>query len=232
MNVRGFSAGGFFPTPILFRAIPFAVFITLLAVEPWLGRQLADVLDARWLYGVRSIIVAGLLLLFWHRFDELAVRRPAVRECLLALGVGVAVLAIWLKLDAGFFVLGQSGAGFDPRTADGSFDWPLAVMRLAGSALVVPVMEELFWRSLVMRWLENADFAAVAPARVGIFALLFSSLAFGFEHNQWAAGILAGLAYGWLYLCSRNLWLPIIAHTVTNAGLGVWVLATGSWYFW
>lgn len=232
MNVRGFSAGEFFPAPILFRAIPFAVFITLLAVEPWLGRQLADVLDARWLYGVRSIIVAGLLLLFWQRFDELVVRRPGVRECLLALGFGLAVLAIWLKLDGGFFVLGQSGAGFDPRTADGSFDWPLAIMRLAGSALVVPVMEELFWRSLVMRWLENADFAAVDPARVGFFALLFSSLAFGFEHNQWAAGILAGLAYGWLYLRSRNLWLPIIAHTVTNAGLGVWVLATGSWYFW
>lgn len=232
MNVRGFSAGELFPPPILFRAIPFAVFITLLAVEPWLGRQLAGVLDARWLYGVRSIIVAGLLLLFWRRYDELAVCRPRVREYLLALGVGLAVLVIWLKLDAGFFVLGQSGAGFDPRTADGSLDWPLAVMRLAGSALVVPVMEELFWRSLVMRWLENADFAAVDPARVGIFALLFSSLAFGFEHNQWAAGILAGLAYGWLYLRSRNLWLPIIAHTVTNAGLGVWVLATGSWYFW
>ena len=232
MNVRGVSAGEFFPLSILFRAIPFAVFITLLAVEPWLGRQLADVLDARWLYGVRSIIVAGLLLLFWRRFDELTVRRPGARECLLALGVGLAVLAIWLKLDGGFFVLGQSGAGFDPRTPDGSLDWPLAIMRLAGSALVVPVMEELFWRSLVMRWLENADFAAVDPARVGAFALLFSSLAFGFEHGQWAAGILAGLAYGWLYLRSRNLWLPIIAHTVTNAGLGIWVLATGSWYFW
>lgn len=232
MNARLCSASGLLPPPILFRAIPFAVFITLLAAEPLLGRQLADMFDVRWLYGVRSIIVAGLLLMFWRHFDELAVRRPGVREYLLALGVGLAVLVIWLKLDSGFFVLGQSGSGFDPRTTDGSIDWPLAVMRLAGSALVVPLMEELFWRSLAMRWLENANFAAVDPARVGIFALLFSSLAFGFEHSQWMAGILAGLAYGWLYLRSRNLWLAIIAHTVTNAGLGVWVLATGSWYFW
>ena len=232
MIVRLSSASGLFAPPILFRAIPFAVFITLLAAEPWLARQLADLFDVRWLYGVRSVIVAGLLLLFWCRFDELAVHLPKARECLLAIGAGLAVLAIWLTLDSGFFVLGQSGSGFDPRTVDGSIDWPLAVMRLAGSALVVPLMEELFWRSLVMRWLENADFSALDPARVGIFALLFSSIAFGIEHSQWAVGILAGLAYGWLYLRSRNLWLPIIAHTVTNAGLGVWVLATGDWHFW
>lgn len=232
MNVRVFSPGKFFPPPVLYRAIPFAVFIGLLAFEPWLGRQLADVLDAHWLYGVRSIIVAGLLLLFWRRFDELAVRRPGVPACLLALVVGLAVLAVWLALDSGFFVLGQPGSGFDPRTGGDSIDWLLALMRLAGSALVVPVMEELFWRSLVMRWLENTDFAAVDPVRVGIFALLSSSLAFGFEHSQWAAGVLAGLAYGWLYQRSRNLWVPIISHAVTNAGLGVWVLATGTWYFW
>lgn len=232
MNIQRYWANGLLTPPILFRAIPFVVFIILLAVEPWLGRQLADVLDPRWLYGVRSIIVASLLLLFWRRFDELAVRRPGARECLLALGVGLAVLAVWLKLDNGIFVLGQPGSGFDPRTGANSIDWPLALMRLAGSALVVPVMEELFWRSLVMRWLEDTDFVAVDPVRVGIFALLFSSLAFGFEHSQWAAGILAGLAYGWLYLHSRNLWVPIVAHAVTNAGLGIWVLATGSWYFW
>ncbi len=232
MNLRVFSPNGVLPPPLLARAIPFVIFIGLLAAEPWLGRQLADVIDARWLYGVRSIIVAGLLWFFWSRFEELAVRRPDRRQCFLGVAVGLVVLAIWLTLDTGFFVLGQSGSGFDPRTGEGLLDWPLALMRLAGSALVVPVMEELFWRSLIMRWLVNADFAAVDPARVGISALLFSSLAFGFEHSQWAAGIIAGLAYGWLYQRSRNLWLPILAHAVTNAGLGVWVLVTGAWYFW
>ena len=232
MNARVFSAGGFFPPAILYRAIPFAVFIGLLAVEPWLARQLPDGLDARWLYGVRSLLVASLLLLFWRHFGELARGPTKTRDWLLALVVGLAVLAIWLKLDSGIFVLGQSGSGFDPRMEDGSLDWPLALMRLAGSALVVPLMEELFWRSLVMRWLEKADFVAVDPARVGIFALLFSSLVFGIEHSQWVAGILAGLAYGWLYQRSRNLWVPIVAHVVTNAGLGIWVLVTGSWYFW
>ncbi|MDZ7778822.1 MAG: CPBP family glutamic-type intramembrane protease [Gemmatimonadota bacterium] len=38
--------------------------------------------------------------------------------------------------------------------------------------------------------------------------------------------------YGWLYLRTANLWVPVIAHAVTNAILGGWVLVTGSWTFW
>jgi CAAX prenyl protease-like protein len=215
------------------RAIPFALFIGLMAVEPWLGQLLAGLVDARWLYGMRSLVVAGLLVLFWRSFSEL--QKPGCLrsgEIWQALAVGVAVLAIWVTFDSGFFVLGQSGSGFDPRGADGRLDWALAAMRLAGSALLVPVMEELFWRSLIMRWLEDAEFSAVTPARVGIRALLLSSLAFGLEHSQWFAGALAGLAYGWLYVRTGNLWASVLAHAVTNAALGGWVLSMGAWYFW
>lgn len=226
---RGFSSS----LPAAARAIPFAVFIGLMAAEPWLGRALAGYIDPRWLYGVRAMLVAGLLFVFWRSFIELTlVRRPAWREMGFAFVVGLLVLAIWLALDSGIFVLGHSGSGFEARTADGGLDWPLALMRLAGSALLVPLMEELFWRSLIMRWLEEADFASVEPSRVGMRALLLSSLVFGLEHSQWLAGILAGLAYGWLYLRSGNLWVAVFAHAVTNAGLGIWVLATGAWHFW
>jgi len=68
--------------------------------------------------------------------------------------------------------------------------------------------------------------------RNGVRALLISSIVFGIEHGLWLAGIIAGLAYGWLYIRSGNLWLPIFAHAVTNLLLGAWVLATGQWHFW
>lgn len=222
-----------FPAPAVARALPFAVFIGLMAAESWLAAQLTGVIDPRWLYGIRAALVAGLLFVFLPSFMELtSARRPSIREVGLALAAGLFVLAVWLLLDSGIFVLGQSGSGFDPRTADGSIDWSLALMRLAGAALVVPLMEELFWRSLVMRWLEDADFLTVNPVRVGLRAVLLSSIVFGLEHSQWAAGMLAGLVYGWLYVRSGNLWVPVAAHAVTNAGLGIWVLATGAWYFW
>jgi CAAX prenyl protease-like protein len=93
-------------------------------------------------------------------------------------------------------------------------------------------MEELFWRSFLMRWIDRHDFLSLAPALVSLKAIVISSIVFGFEHTLWFAGILAGLAYAWLYRASGSLWPPIIAHAVTNGVLGVWVIQTGQWQFW
>ena len=41
-----------------------------------------------------------------------------------------------------------------------------------------------------------------------------------------------GAAYALLYTRTNNLWAPVVAHTVTNAILGVWIVATGSWHLW
>jgi CAAX prenyl protease-like protein len=110
--------------------------------------------------------------------------------------------------------------------------WALALGRLAGLALVVPVMEEIFWRSFLLRWIERHDFLKVAPQQVRWGALLITTALFALEHNRWLAGAIAGAAYGWVYVRSGNLWVPIVSHAVTNALLGVWILVTGSWHFW
>jgi CAAX prenyl protease-like protein len=124
-----------------------------------------------------------------------------------------------------------ASAGFDPRSA-GRIDWPLVVMRIAGAALVVPVMEELFWRSFLMRWIDTPAFETVEPSQVTIKSVMITSVLFGFEHNLWLAGIVAGLAYSALYMRHRTIWSPILAHAVTNCLLGFWVVYTGSWTYW
>ena len=155
---------------------------------------------------------------------------PGPAALLAAIGAGVLVLVLWIKLDASWMTIGM-GPGYNPTT-DGRIDWLLVAIRIAGAALVVPLMEELFWRSFLMRWVEASDFEAVEPARVGLKGLLVSSLLFGFEHNLWLAGIVAGLAYALLYMRYRNLWSAVLAHAVTNALLGAWVVSTGNWTFW
>jgi len=55
---------------------------------------------------------------------------------------------------------------------------------------------------------------------------------FGIEHNLWLAGILAGLAYGGLYIRSGKLRSAIAAHAVTNFLLGSWVVYSSQWQFW
>lgn len=217
----------------LARILPFACYIALLAVEPLLAAMLPG-LDARWLYAVRIGGVTLLLAAFARSYGELhAAPRLGEFEWLAALGAGVVVFLLWISLDLPWMKLGAGeAADFDPRDAAGHIEWPLAAVRLFGAAAVVPVMEELFWRSFVMRWLERQDFLALAPSATGLRALAISSLVFGVEHDLWLAGAVAGLAYGWLYMRTNSLWAPIAAHALTNLLLGLWVLQSGNWRFW
>lgn len=216
--------------PAVARVVPFALYIVFLAASG----AVADAagFDGRWLYPVRAVVVALALVWFWRHYDELRGRMQLPGGYwALAFGVGIVVFVLWINLGASWMLMGEGGKGFDPRD-DGRVNVVLAAFRIAGASLVVPVMEELFWRSFVMRWIDNPRFGEQSPGTVSMKALAVSSIVFGFEHNEWLAGIVAGLAYGWLYRATRNLWVPVVAHGVTNALLGAWVLYTGSWQFW
>jgi hypothetical protein len=217
----------------LARILPFALYIGFLAATPLIADALPG-LDRRWLYAVQVGAVVLALAIFARQYVELRYAEPLPPvQWLAATATGVAVFVLWVNLDLPWAMLGGGAApGFDPRDAAGAIDWPLAAVRLFGAAAVVPVMEELFWRSFILRWIDRGDFQALLPAAASLRALAISSLVFGIEHDLWLAGIVAGLAYGWLYMRSSNLWSPILAHAVTNLLLGIWVLATGNWQFW
>ena len=212
------------------RILQFGAYIFFIILGDMLERTGIDRADLRWLYPVQIAAVALLLAVNWRRYHELRTPLPNAAQLLVSIAVGVLVLILWINLDARWMTVGSS-PGYDPRT-NGELDWLLIVIRIAGAALVVPVMEELFWRSFVMRWVDAADFEALEPARVGIKGFLVSAVLFGFEHNLWLAGIVAGIAYSLLYMRHRTLWSAVLAHAVTNGLLGAWVVATGNWTFW
>jgi CAAX prenyl protease-like protein len=213
-----------------FRILPFAAYLAFIVIGDVLERFGAPGALLVWLYPAKIVLVAGLLALFWRQYGELHSFRLSPSAVLAAVAVGIVVLLLWIRLDTGWMVVGNP-AGYDPRV-DGRIDWLLVAIRIAGAALVVPLMEELFWRSFLMRWIAAADFESVAPYRVGLKGFLVTVVLFGFEHNLWLAGIVAGVAYSLLYMHHRNLWSPILAHAVTNGLLGLWVVQTGSWSFW
>ena len=217
----------------LARVVPFAAFMLLLGLRGALPPDGSWGIDPRWVYAVTVLVVGGLLAWWWRDYGELSTQlRPTLREAGLAILVGVLVFGLWIKLDAPWMRLGEATAAFFPLDVQGELMWPLIGVRWIGAALLVPVMEELFWRSFLMRWIENAQFEAVVPQRVGLKAVLLSTFVFMLAHTLWLAAVIAGLAYAWLYVRSGKLWLPVIAHAVTNGMLGVWVVMTGNWAFW
>lgn len=220
---------------VVARIAPFTLYIAFLVLTP-LVRKVFPGWDVRWLYAVQIGMVTVALAFFARSYTELsAMAAVRMRDWLLSAGVGIAVFIAWINLDLPWATLGEAKSdahGFAPMHVDGSLDWVLVTMRIFGAAAVVPIMEELFWRSFILRWIDRSDFLQLAPAAVSLRAFAISSVLFGVEHGLWVAGILAGLAYGWLYIRSGSLWLPVVAHAVTNLLLGLWVVQTGSWRFW
>ena len=216
------------------RVAPFVAFMAVLALRGVAPADGSWGFDVRWLYALQAGAAAALLALWWREYGELALQTlPSAREALLAVAVGLGVFVLWIHLDAPWMTLDTAATeAFVPKTPDGALDWPLIVLRIAGAALLVPVMEELFWRSFLMRWLQSPVFEAVPPRGVGLRAVVLSTFVFVLAHTLWLAAAIAGLAYAWLYIRSGKLWVAVIAHGVTNGALGAWVVATGQWQFW
>lgn len=223
---------------LLARVVPFALFMAFIGVEQGLGW----LRDQGWLafgnsqlyllYPLKILVVVAALLWYRQDYDEICWRdlaRPV--QLLLSLLVGLVVFVLWINLDIALGSL--TPRGFDP----GQFDEPglrlaMTACRLVGAALVVPVMEELFWRSFLIRYIIDSDFTKVP---IGLFSwgsFAITVVLFGLEHHYLIAGMMAGVGYNLLLYRSRSLAHCILAHGVTNLLLGWYVLQTGAWHFW
>ena len=217
----------------LVRIVPFAVFMLLLVARGAVPADGTWGFDGRWIYAVTVIVVGAFLWLWRHEYGEFVAQTwPTAREAAWAAVVGLFVFALWTRLDAPWMQIGSNTAGFVPLDARGEPIWTLIALRWIGAAVLVPVMEELFWRSFLMRWIQDARFEAVSPQQVGVRAVVLSTFVFVLAHTLWLAAVIAGLVYAWLYIRSGKLWMAVIAHAVTNGALGIWVVATGRWEFW
>ncbi|MGB5988056.1 MAG: CAAX prenyl protease-related protein [Desulfobacterales bacterium] len=227
MKVSSSRIGDYLQKPWLPYVLPFALFLLLTAplkYVPDLSPQL---------YIAKTMLV-GALLWGWrkaYRPDLTFGLTPG--QALTALSCGLLVLVLWIAPEAYLPQLGQP-AGFNPHAVGWSRPATLGLIlvRLMGASLVVPLMEELFWRSFLMRYLINPDFRSVPLGAFSWFAFLGTSILFGLEHHRVVPGIIAGLLYGLLLIRQKNLNGVILAHGVTNLGLGIYVLLTENWGFW
>ena len=213
--------------PWLPYVAPFVLF--LLLTEP--GRYFPSFVP--FLYIAKTIMV-GTLLWFWrHKYGEDFSSGLSFFEVLIAIACGLLVLVIWV-VPEGYLLQLEQKTVFDPHGLGESqaavIGW-LGV-RLLGPALVVPIMEELFWRSFLMRYLVKPDFRSVPLGSFTWFSFMGTAIFFGLEHHRIVVGVVAGLLYGLLLIWQKNLKGVTLAHGVTNLGLGIYVVATGNWMFW
>lgn len=211
--------------PWLPYVAPFGLYLFFLQVQGSWPQGLV------WLYPIKTLCVAGLLWYFRKSYVEL---RPNFSG--LAIAIGLFAILIWIAIDP-FYphlgeIMGMKLTPFDPTTLEPATRYTFIAFRILGAVVVVPVMEELFWRGFAIRWIDNEHFQSVP---VGVFswkAFGVTVLLFGLEHNEWLAGLICGALYNVLLYKRRDLFSCVLAHAVSNAALAAWVLATGDWKLW
>ena len=228
-------------SPTLVRVVPFVFFLVLTGLQDKFGDA-----GRYWVYLAKTLAVAGMV---WAIRPFIAEMRWKLSWEAVAVGVGVTVMWVGLdslypKLDVLMMKVGLSKAKtaaeqaaeiWNPHAQFGqgaTLAWFFIVVRTVGSSLVVPPLEEVFFRSFLYRYIAKPEFMSV---RVGAFAwtpFLLTSVLFGFEHREWLAGILCGFAYQGLVCWKGRLGDAIAAHAITNFLLSVWVVWRGAWGFW
>lgn len=223
----------------LFRYLPFAVFMGFIGLDELirflagLGLFTLDPATLQYLYPIKTLTVGGLLYAFKKQYQELSFKDLAdIPATLLACAVGLLVFALWIKMD---WTLGAAGVpqGFDPTLLPGrNVQFAMTSFRIVGAVLVVPLMEELFWRSFLIRYIIDKNFDSIPLGAFTWASFLISVVLFGLEHHYILAGIMAGFFYNLLLYRTRSLAQCVLAHAVTNLALAIYVVATGKWQYW
>lgn len=216
--------------PSLPYVLPFVVFFIFLAIQQYV--PLTPVIE----YPARDVVLLVVLLIFSrHVIDLHSFHR--LEGCL----IGIAVFVIWIGPDLLFpayrhfwiFEKANLGAASSSPSESVLLEPVVLWSRIFRAVVLVPIIEELFWRAWLMRWLisphfEKIPLGAYKPSAFWITALLFAS-----EHGSyWDVGLIAGVVYNWWMVRTRSLGDCILVHAVTNACLCGYVVATHHWEYW
>jgi CAAX prenyl protease-like protein len=223
------------PPDILPYVMPMFAYVALSGLESYLP-QVDKQPSPHWYplaYAAKVVIVA---LLAWRYRSTWRDLRPFPSAGSLALATlsGLLVTGIWVGLD-GLYpsipFLSQRSA-FDPSLLSPGLRWGFIVVRMLGLVALVPLIEELFWRSFLIRWLIDQDFPRVPIGRVTPLAAGLTSVLFALAHPEWLPALLTGLLWAWLLWQTKSLGACVLSHAVANLILGIYVISSGDWKYW
>ncbi len=209
---------------------PFGFFLLFLAASP--GRFLS----ASWEALLWVIVLAVVCFLCWPRELSVYPRTPAA-----SVAVGALVFLLWITPDVAIngyrnsplfsnSFIGHVHSSLQP--ADLRSSWVLS-LRSIRAILIVPIVEELFWRAWLMRWLINPDFRKVPLGSYSALSFWITAALFASEHGPyWDVGLLTGVIYNFWMIRTKSVADCVLMHAVTNGCLSAYVIATAQWQYW
>jgi CAAX prenyl protease-like protein len=208
---------------------PFAVFALWLLLGKYLPLG----------YPAKELLFDGIVLAAIIGFSWRLLPRSAP-HWLASVALGLGVFVLWIAPDTlihgwrDHWIFQNSVTGTVKTSIPPDELTPLMlVLRTMRAALLVPVLEELFWRGWLPRWLQDTRFERIPLGQYTRFAFWATAALFAAEHGPyWEVGLVCGVIYNWWMQRTRSLGDLMIAHGVTNLALSVYVIWSGRWGFW
>ena len=116
-----------------------------------------------------------------------------------------------------FCIVAAGAASLGAYRIIGRGDTGDLLLPLIGTAIMPAFMEELLFRGILFRWIEEFGGSWAA--------LLITAILFGLAHwanpnatwfSSFAIAVEAGLLFGGAYMLTRSLWMPIGLHAAWN----------------
>ena len=208
------------------RAVPFIaplfLFMVFLSVQGYFPDRHYE------LYPIAATLVAVVIAWYWRSYPSLKPSAP-----LLSIVVGIVGVVIWIGLDPFLVHYDQPLIGRNPfQLYPPALAWLLFSLRLLGISLCVPIMEELFWRGFLMRWLIKEDFLSVPPGTYQPVSFWVTTACFATVHGaEWPLAVIVGILYGSWFVRTKSLGDIMLAHGTTNLLLALYCLFNNDWHF-
>lgn len=209
---------------------PFGAFMLCIALQKWLPTPEIVAIPLQ-----LALLGAVIYAFSWEIVDLHASR--VLQSALL----GVGVFVIWILPDVLFphyrehWMLQNAFTGFakSSLSSDGVKSPAVWVLRSLRAVMFVPLLEELFWRGWLMRWLISPRFERIPLGTYAAQSFWLTAVLFASEHGPyWDVGLVTGVVYNFWLMKTRRLGDCILAHAVTNACLAGYVVATHRWEYW
>lgn len=221
---------------ILTYVLPFGIFMLGLAavgaVQKMAGPDAPFLLrePIYWIYPLQAILCAAALVWAWKRIDF-----GEQRGFAFATLIGIGVFFLWVSPQL-VFGADPRIEGFDPAALgdEGSIYWMTVLGRFFRLVIVVPIMEEVFWRGFLMRYLINENFTKVPLGKYTHLSFWAVTGLFGLAHwgPDFVPALITGALFGWVFVRTKSLTAVILCHAITNLALGIFIMRTGQFGFW
>ena len=213
---------------------PLAAYLILTSMEGYLPRPDGRP-DPFW-YPIAYAIKIGLVLaVVWACRSTWRDLRPwpGTWTALASIGIGLLIAVLWVGIDPytpRFSILGNR-EGFNPRALAAGPRVLFLLARGVGLVLLIPLIEELFYRSFLIRWLVDPDFQRVPIGRGTLVSAGVSAVLFASTHPEWLAALLTGLIWSWWVGRTKSVSACVVSHAAANVGLAIYTFWTDDWSY-